>query len=438
MISKEQEIKNIIYEKIKELYNLKKVSAKFIPGKSKVPYAGRVYDEKEIISLVDSALEFWLTEGRFARKFEYEFSKLLNSKYTVLTNSGSSANLLALSALTSPKLEDRRIKRNDEIITVAAAFPTTINPIIQINAIPVFLDVQIGTYNIKVDDIQKVITSKTKAIVLAHTLGNPFNIEKILEIVKDYNLFLIEDCCDALGSKFDDKFVGTFGDISTFSFYPAHHITMGEGGALITNDLNLYRIIKSFRDWGRDCWCEPGHDNTCGKRFGWQLGKLPFGYDHKYIYSHIGYNLKVVDMQPAIGVEQLKKLSNFIEKRKNNFNFFYNYFKKYSKYFYLPKSLPKASPAWFGFILTIKEGVSFTKNDIVNFLENKKIATRPLFSGNILRQPAYSEIEYKVIDDLKNTDYIMNNTFWFGIYPGITNEMREYMKKCFDEFFDNL
>ncbi|MHA1268776.1 MAG: lipopolysaccharide biosynthesis protein RfbH [Candidatus Helarchaeota archaeon] len=437
MQDKENEIKKLIFNKITELYNLKKSKSKFIPGESYVPYAGRIYDDKEIISLVDSALEFWLTEGRFARQFEKDFSNFLNCNFTVLANSGSSANLLALTSLTSQKLGENRIKPNDEVITVAASFPTTINPIIQNNAIPVLLDVELETYNINPNSIQEAINNKTKAIILAHTLGNPFDIKIIGDLVEDYNLFLIEDSCDALGSKFNDQYVGTFGNIGTFSFYPAHHITMGEGGALAINDLNLYRIVKSFRDWGRDCWCEPGRDNTCGKRFKWQLGQLPFGYDHKYIYSHIGYNLKVVDMQPAIGIEQLKKLPNFIQRRKENFQFFYKFFSNYSDYFYLPKSHPKSDPSWFGFILTLKPNLNFTKNEIVKYLENKKIATRPLFAGNIIRQPAYSNVKFKILDDLKNTDYIMNNTFWIGVFPGITDEMRIYIKDCFEEFLNN-
>jgi CDP-6-deoxy-D-xylo-4-hexulose-3-dehydrase len=434
-LNKDQEvIKKEIFERVKKFYLIEKSKEKFIPGVSKIPYAGRIYDENEIISLIDSALEFWLTEGRFAKKFNRDFCNFLNSKYSVLTNSGSSANLLALSALTSTKLGDKRIQKGDEIITIAASFPTTINPIIQIGAIPVLLDLNLETYNINGQKIEESITNKTKAIILAHTLGNPFNIPKILEIVEDYDLFLVEDCCDALGSKFNDKFVGNFGIIGTFSFYPAHHITMGEGGAVITNNQNIYRIIKSFRDWGRDCWCEPGQDNSCGKRFGWKLGDLPFGYDHKYIYSHIGYNLKLVDLQPAIGLEQLKKLPTFIEIRRQNFEYFYNFFKKFSNMFYLPKSLPNAEPSWFGFILTLKENSPFSKNEIVHFLENNRIATRPLFSGNITRQPAYTSVNFRIIDDLKNTDYIMNNSFWFGVYPGISTEMREYIIKKFEEF----
>ena len=316
-------LKKEIFNLVAEYYREKHKPKPFIPGETYIQYAGRVYDEKEIISLVDSALDFWLTAGRFAKQFEEEFTKFLGAKHCILTNSGSSANLLAISALTSPKLGERRLKSGDEVITTACAFPTTVNPILQNNLIPVFIDVDVGTYNIQADKIEEAVSDKTKAIFLAHTLGNPFDLDKIQKICGKYNLWLIEDSCDALGSKYDGKYTGTFGHIATFSFYPAHHITMGEGGALVTNDSELKRLIKSFRDWGRDCWCEPGCDNTCGKRFGMQLGSLPFGYDHKYIYSHIGYNLKVTDMQAAIGVEQLKKLPSFIKARKKNFKLLY-------------------------------------------------------------------------------------------------------------------
>jgi CDP-6-deoxy-D-xylo-4-hexulose-3-dehydrase len=408
----------------------------FTPGQDYIPYAGRIYDEKEMISLVDSDLDFWLTAGRFAKQFEAEFAKFLGVKHCILTNSGSSANLLAISALTSPKLGDRRLKTGEEVITVAAAFPTTVNPIVQNNLIPVFVDVDVGTYNIQVDKIEEALSEKTKAIFLAHTLGNPFNLDKILKICEKYNLWLIEDNCDALGSKYNGKHTGTFGHIATFSFYPAHHITMGEGGALVTNDALLKRLIESFRDWGRDCWCEPGHDNTCGKRFGWQLGTLPFGYDHKYIYSHIGYNLKVTDMQAAIGVEQLKKLPSFIEARKNNFKLLYDGLKKYENYFILPTVEPKADPSWFGFILTVRGDAGFMRDDLVKYLEENKIATRMLFAGNIIRHPGFENVKYRVCGNLENTDFIMNNTFWIGVYPGISSEMIAYIIAKIDEFIE--
>jgi CDP-6-deoxy-D-xylo-4-hexulose-3-dehydrase len=383
-------------------------------------------------------LDFWLTAGKFAKQIETEFAKFLGAKYCLLTNSGSSANLLAISALTSPKLGDKQLKIGDEVITVAATFPTTVNPIIQNNLVPVFMDVDVGTYNIQADKIEEALSEKTKAIFLAHTLGNPFNLDKILEICKEYNLWLIEDNCDALGSKYNGKYTGTFGHIATFSFYPAHHITMGEGGALVTNDAQLKRIIESFRDWGRDCWCEPGHDNTCGKRFGWQLGTLPFGYDHKYIYSHVGYNLKITDMQAAIGVEQLKKLPSFIEARKKNFKLIYDGLKKYGKYFILPEVEPEADPSWFGFMLTVRKNAGFTKNNIVKYLEENKIATRMLFAGNIVRHPSFENVKYRIYGNLVNTDRIMNDTFWIGVYPGITNEMIDYILGKFDEFFKKV
>jgi CDP-6-deoxy-D-xylo-4-hexulose-3-dehydrase len=406
----------------------------FIQGQDHISYAGRVYDEKEMISLVDSALDFWLTAGRYAKQFEEELANFLGLKYCLLTNSGSSANLLAISALTSPKLGERRLKPEDEVITTACGFPTTVSPIIQNNLIPVFIDVDLGTYNIQVDIIEEAVTEKTKAIFIPHTLGNPAELDKIVEIVKKHDLWFIEDNCDAIGSKYKGKYTGTFGHISTCSFYPAHHITMGEGGAVLTNDLLLKKIIASFRDWGRDCYCEPGHDNTCGKRFGWQLGKLPFGYDHKYIYSHIGYNLKITDMQAAIGVEQLKKLPGFIEQRKENFTSLYKFFKQYEKYFVLPKTEKNSEPCWFGFPLLVKEETSFDRNEIVRYLEENKIATRMLFGGNLTKQPAYKNTKYRISGNLKNTDLVMNNLFWIGVYPGITEEKMDYIIMVMNKF----
>jgi CDP-6-deoxy-D-xylo-4-hexulose-3-dehydrase len=424
---KSNNIKKEIFNLVTKYYIEKHKVKVFVPGKTYIPYAGRVYDEKEIISLVDSALDFWLTAGRFAKQFENDFAKFLGVKHCVLTNSGSSANLLAISALTSPKLGERRLKPGDEVLTTACAFPTTVNPIIQNNLIPVFMDVDVGTYNIKTDKIEGSISKKTKAIFLAHTLGNPFDLDKICKICEKYNLWLIEDNCDALGSRYNEKYTGTFGHIATFSFYPAHHITMGEGGALVTNDNQLKKLIKSFRDWGRDCWCEPGCDNTCGKRFGWQLGNLPFGYDHKYIYSHIGYNLKITDMQAAIGVEQLKKLPLFIKARKNNFKLLYEGLKKYEKYFILPEVESKADPSWFGFLLTVRSDAGFTRDEIVKYLENNKIAIRMLFAGNIIRHPSFENVKYRINGNLKNTDFIMNNTFWVGVYPGYTEKIIKYL-----------
>lgn len=423
-----------ILELVTQYYRENLVESEFNPGESKIRYAGRVFDEKEIINLVDSCLDFWLTAGRYAKEFESKFAKYHNMKYCCLTNSGSSANLLAISALTSCKLGERRLKPNDEVITVAAGFPTTITPIIQNKLVPVFIDVELGTYNIDPNKIGEAISEKTKAIFIAHTLGNPFDIEKIMKIKKKYNLWLIEDVCDALGANYDNILVGTFGDIATFSFYPAHHITMGEGGALLTNNKQLYRNIRSFRDWGRDCWCEPGHNNTCGKRFSMKLGKLPMGYDHKFTYSHLGYNLKITDMQASIGVAQLKKLDSFISRRNNNFKKYLEFFKKYEDYFVLPKTLTKSSPSWFGFPLTVKDDAPFKRSNFVQYLDKNKIDTRMLFAGNMIKQPAFDNVKYKLIENLNNSDKIMNNTFWFGVYPGLHDNQLEYIFEKSEEF----
>lgn len=430
----EKVIKKQILDKVKEFYLAKKIEEKFIPGKDYINYSGRVYDEKELVNLVDSSLDFWLTAGRYACQFEKEFAEFLGVKYCLLTNSGSSANLLAISALTSPKLGERQLKTGDEVITTACGFPTTLNPIIQNNLMPVFVDVDLGTYNIQAENIEKAISKKTKAIFVAHTLGNPADLSKILKVAKKHKLWVIEDNCDALGSKYKGKYTGTFGDISTCSFYPAHHITMGEGGAVLTNNSLLKKIIASFRDWGRDCWCDSGCDNSCKNRFSWKLGKLPYGYDHKYIYSHIGYNLKITDMQAAIGVAQLKKLSKFIKARKENFNFIYKFLQKYDKYFILPKIDKNLEPSWFGFPILVKPDAPFTRAEIVNYLEKNKIATRMLFGGNLLKQPAYERINCRVFDSLSNTDIIMSNLFWVGVYPGITKEKMKYIIKTLEDF----
>ncbi len=434
----EKEIRKEIFDKVKQLYELRKNQEKFIPGETRINYAGRMYDEKEMISLVDASLDFWLTSGRFAQQFERKFAQFLGVKYCLLTNSGSSANLLAVSALTSPKLGDKRLKPGDEVITTACGFPTTLNPIIQNNLVPVFIDIELATYNIDASKIERAITKKTKAIFVAHTLGNPANLDRIMKIVKKYNLWFCEDNCDSLGSKYRGRYTGTFGHISTCSFYPAHHISMGEGGAVLTNDLELKKIITSFRDWGRDCWCEPGHDNTCGKRFSQRFGKLPFGYDHKYIYSHIGYNLKITDMQAAIGVAQLEKLPKFIKARKKNFTYLYEHLGEYEKYFILSQATKNSEPSWFGFPILIKENTPFTRADIVNHLEKNEIATRMLFGGNLTKQPAYQDIKYRVFVSLKNTDLVMNNLFWIGVYPGITKEKLNYILKVFREFLERI
>lgn len=430
-------IKKEIFSKVRDYYKASQ-SNRFIPGKTHINYAGRVFDENELVKLVDASLDFWLTAGKYARELEDKFAKFLGIKYCLLTNSGSSANLLAISALTSPNLGDRRLKPGDEVITTACGFPTTLNPIVQNNLVPVFVDIELGTYNIDVGKIEKAISKKTKAIFVAHTLGNPVNIDKILSIAKKYNLWFLEDNCDALGSKYDGKYTGTFGHISTCSFYPAHHITMGEGGAVLTSDPLLRRIILSLRDWGRDCWCEPGHDNTCGKRFGWELGKLPFGYDHKYIYSHIGYNLKVTDMQAAVGVAQLGKLDKFIKIRRKNFLALYSKLKKFEKYLILPKWGKESEPSWFGFPILVARNAPFTRADIVQYLEKNKIATRMLFGGDLTKQPAYSQTKFKIIESLENTERVMNDLFWIGVYPGITEEHIKYVLEIFDRFMSNI
>jgi len=432
----EKQLRREIFDRVKKFYKLRKGEEKFIPGKTRIDYAGRIYDEKEIINLVDASLDFWLTAGRYAKQFEKEFAEFLGAKYCLLTNSGSSANLLAISALTSQKLGERKLKPGDEVITTACGFPTTLNPIIQNNLTPVFIDIDLGSYNIRAEKIEKAISKKTRAIFIAHTLGNPVDLDKILKIVKKHNLWFVEDNCDALGSEYRKRYTGTFGDISTCGFYPAHQMTMGEGGAVLTNNPLLKKIIASFRDWGRDCWCEPGHDNTCGKRFGWKLGKLPFGYDHKYIYSHIGYNLKITDMQAAAGVAQLKKLPFFIKTRKKNFAVLYRLFKKYEKYFFLPKAEKNSQPCWFGFPLLVKPNTPFTRAEIVNYLEENKIATRMLFGGNLTKQPAYENTKYRKFDSLKNTDLVMNNLFWIGVYPGITKEKLAYVFEVLTKFFE--
>ena len=408
----------------------------FIPGQTYVNYAGRVFDEDELMSLVDSSLDFWLTAGRYAEQFEKEFAEFVGTRFCLLTNSGSSANLLALSALTSDSLADRKLRAGDEIITVAAGFPTTVAPIYQNNLTPVYCDIELGTYNVNIDELENAISDKTKAIFLAHTLGNPFNIDAAMKIKDKYGLWLIEDNCDALGSKWNGKSTGTFGDLGTESFYPAHHITMGEGGAVITDDPKMKKIVRSFRDWGKDCWCEPGVDNTCGKRFNWQIGDLPVGYDHKFIFSHVGYNLKISDMQAAVGVAQLRKLPDFIESRRKNFQVYLEVFKEYADYFILPKWEKHAEPSWFGFFLTVKPEAPFNKNQIVEFLENNKIATRMLFGGNIIRQPAYKGKKHRIVSDLKNTDFVMNNGFWIGVYPGLDQQRQNYVIEKFNDFLN--
>jgi CDP-6-deoxy-D-xylo-4-hexulose-3-dehydrase len=422
-----------ILERVRRLAALRKPQP-FVPGKSKIPYAGRVYDEEEMVALVDSSLDFWLTTGRYASGFEENFAKAFGTKYCSLTNSGSSANLLALSALTGSLLGDRKLKAGDRVVTCATGFPTTVNPIFQNGMTPVFVDVELGTYNAKPEAVEEAADKGAKAIMLAHTLGNPFDLDSIMKVAKKHGMYVIEDCCDALGAKFDGRPVGTFGHIATASFYPSHHITTGEGGAVMTSSPVYKKLIESFRDWGRSCWCPPGQDNTCKKRFGWKLGELPYGYDHKYIYSNIGYNLKVTDMQAAIGVAQLKKLPEFVRKRRENFAFLLSHLKEHEGRFVLPSKHPKADPSPFGFPLTVRKDAGFTKNGIVEHLEDRGIATRMLFAGNLVRQPAYLGRKFEVVGGLKDSDMVMENTFWIGVYPGLTEAMKNHVVETFHAF----
>ncbi|MFA6129524.1 MAG: lipopolysaccharide biosynthesis protein RfbH [Candidatus Omnitrophota bacterium] len=431
---KQDSIRKKILKQVKEYFACQK-KEEFVCGQTRIPYAGRIYDERELVALVDASLDFWLTAGRYADKFEKSFAAFLGVKYCLLTNSGSSANLLAVSALTSPLLKSRQLKPGDEVITIACGFPTTLNPILQNKLVPVFVDVELETYNIQVEKIEKAITKRTKAIFIAHTLGNPANLEKIMRVVRKHGLWLCEDNCDSLGSKYKGKYTGSFGDISTCSFFPAHHITMGEGGAVLTNNPLLKRIITSFRDWGRDCYCDSGRENACGNRFSQKFAGLPYGYDHKYVYSHIGYNLKITDMQAAIGTAQLEKLPGFISARKKNFSILKGALKKYTKYLILPEATKKSDPSWFGFPILVRKDAPFTRNDIINCLEKNKISTRMLFGGNLTKQPAYKDEKYRISGDLKNTDLVMNNLFWIGVYPGIDKRRLKYICASFDNFF---
>jgi len=410
----------------------------FVPGASVVPVSGKVIDAADMSAVVDAALDGWFTTGRWAKDFERKLARFIGVRSASLVNSGSSANLVALSALTSPKLGDRALKPGDEVITVAAGFPTTVNPIFQNRLVPVFIDVSLPTYEIDVTRLEAARSEKTRAVMVAHTLGNVFDLDAVTAFCKKYNLWLVEDCCDALGSTWKGQKVGTFGDISTVSFYPAHHITMGEGGAVMTNKPQLQVLIDSFRDWGRDCWCEPGVDNTCGKRFNWQLGTLPCGYDHKYTYSHVGYNLKATDMQAALGVSQMDKLPEFIAKRKANFAYLKKVLKPLEEFLVLPEATPNSDPSWFGFPIGVKTDAPFKRDQLTKALEAQKIGTRLLFAGNLIRQPAYEGWEYRVSGDLTNTDYVMNNVFWIGVFPGLTEAMLDFIAKTAMEFVANV
>lgn len=429
-----KQLRKEILEKTKEFYHARFGKNNYSPGKSKVNYAGRVFDEQELMNAVGASLDFWLTEGRYSEQFSEKIADYLGVNNVLLTVSGSSANLLAFASLTSEKLGDKRLKPGDEVISVAAGFPATVTPIIQYGLVPVFVDVDQETYNINIEQAKKAITDKTRCIFIAHTLGNPFDLDAIMEIAEEHNLWVIEDNCDAFGSKYKGKYTGTFGHLSTISFYPAHHITTGEGGAVITNDAQLARIVRSFRDWGRDCYCMGGENNTCGKRFSQQFGNLPFGYDHKYVYSEIGYNLKMTDIQAAIGSAQMDKLEIFGEKRKENFRKHYRIFSKYPQFFSLPKATEGADPSWFAFIVTVKENAPFKRDEITNYLNSKLIETRNLFAGNMTKQPAFVGKNWRIADNLDVTDRIMNNTFFLGTYPGLTDEMFSYIEKTVDEF----
>lgn len=432
-----------ILQLVRKYYEENFANKKAYEEGDRIAYGGRKFDDEEMVNLVDSALDFWLTTGRFAQQFEREFAEFMGVKHCLLTNSGSSANLLAFSALTSPLLKERAIRRGDEVITVAAGFPTTIAPVIQYGAIPVFVDVTIPQYNIDCRLLEQALSPKTKAVMIAHTLGNPFDLKTLREFCTKHNLWLVEDNCDALGSKyFIDgkwKYTGTIGDIGTSSFYPPHHITMGEGGAVYTNNALLNRIVASFRDWGRDCYCPSGKDDTCQNRFTRQFGELPMGYDHKYVYSHFGYNLKVTDMQASIGCAQLKKLPAFVEARRKNWQFLRDRLADLNDIFELPAPAENSKPSWFGFLLTLKPNAPFKRMDLVKYIESKNIQTRLLFSGNILKHPCFDKMRatgegFRVVGDLRNTDRIMNDTFWIGVYPGMTPPMLEMMVKAIREF----
>ena len=426
-MSRSDELRQKIRSLTAEYYGEAFAPKPFVPGETPVQVAGRVFDEAEMESLIDSALDFWLTTGRFAEQFEKEFAKFIGVRTCTLVNSGSSANLLAVSALTSERLGDRRLRAGDEVITVAAGFPTTVNPMIQAGLVPVFVDILLGTYNVDASQLEAARSDKTRAIMIAHTLGNPFDLDAVTAFAKKHNLWLIEDCCDAVGSTYRGQRVGSFGDLATTSFYPAHHITMGEGGAVLAEKPLLKTLLESFRDWGRDCWCPPGDANTCGKRFDWQLGELPHGYDHKYTYSHIGYNLKATDLQASVGVAQLQKLPGFIEARKKNFATLKNGLADLQQFFALPEATPKSDPAWFGFPILLKPDAPFARKELIDFLDEKKIGTRLLFGGNLTRQPAYKDVNYRKVGSLENSDLVMNQLFWIGVYPGLTKPMLDYM-----------
>jgi CDP-6-deoxy-D-xylo-4-hexulose-3-dehydrase len=433
MTSRREQIRAAMQQLTREYYQLSFPERPFVPGESPVPVSGKVFDDLDLFAVIESGLDFWLTSGRFAELFERKLAKFIGVRDVRLVNSGSSANLLAVSALTSPTLGDRQLKPGDEVITVAAGFPTTVNPILQNRLVPVFVDVELPTYNVDVSQLELALSPRTKAMIFAHTLGNPFNAAAVSDFARRHGLWLVEDCCDALGASFGGRGVGTFGDLATFSFYPAHHITMGEGGCVATNHPQLTKLVESFRDWGRDCWCAPGKDNTCGKRFEWQMGSLPYGYDHKYTYSHIGYNLKITDMQAAVGVSQLDKLQGFIAARQSNFQYLSERLQPMSDVFLLPRPTFGAEPSWFGFPLAVRAESGLRTDEVTRFLDSRKIGSRVLFGGNLLRQPAYRDIEKRVIGNLPNSDFVADRVFWIGVYPGLKPPMLDYMVESLAE-----
>ena len=434
MASTKTELRDRILTLVSEYYGVAHTPRPFSGGMSPVPVSGRVFDAEDMRYLADAMLDFWLTTGRFTKEFEQQLANVFGLQHALLVNSGSSANLLALTALTAKELGDRALRPGDEVITVAAGFPTTVNPIIQNRLVPVFVDVVVPTYNVDVSQLEVARSDRTRAVFIAHTLGNPFDVAAVADFCRRHRLWLIEDCCDALGATFGGRHVGTTGALATVSFYPAHHITMGEGGAVLTDDAQLRRIVESFRDWGRDCWCAPGCDNTCGKRFDWQLGDLPYGYDHKYIYSRIGYNLKATDMQAAVGVAQLKKLPRFIDARRRNFTHLYNGLADLQEFLIRPEPTPGSEPSWFGFPLAVRPDAPFTLDELVEHLNDRKIGTRLLFGGNLTRQPAYEGVEYRVAGPLTNSDFVTNHVFWLGVYPGLTAEMLDFVLETIREF----
>ncbi|HEY4900962.1 MAG TPA: lipopolysaccharide biosynthesis protein RfbH [Terriglobales bacterium] len=434
MSTRASELRGQILDLAEEYFRERFPDRPFVAQESAVPVSGKVLSGGDLRNLVDAALDCWLTTGRFAKEFERRFARYFGVRGCSLVNSGSSANLVAFSALTSPKLGERRLKPGDEVITLAAGFPTTVNPIIQNQCIPVFIDISLPTYQLDASQLEGALSERTRAIMFAHTLGNVCDLDAVVSFAKKHNLWFVEDSCDALGSTYNGKVVGTFGDLATVSFYPAHHITMGEGGAVLTDSALLKTLVESFRDWGRDCWCDPGKDNTCGKRFQWQLGELPEGYDHKYTYSHVGYNLKMTDMQAALGLSQLERLPSFIAARKRNFRYLHERLTPYQDVLILPESYPAADPSWFGFPIGVREDAPFTRNAVIEALESRKIGTRLLFAGNLVRQPAYQGAKYRVAAELKFTDYVMRNVFWIGVYPGLTEPMLDYIVDAFSAF----